>query len=169
MKQLGTIIIAFALTSCWVHRDITSYQTIDSEKLNNSDYQIEFKITKDYKHRTFPFLFVEKSGKKNSWSITTSFTTPQTRIKSISADLTITNQKGEIIFEGKEKKVELIAFEGYNAKGFDFGSFERDLQRGKEDTLIATYKVNFVGQPLSSHIDTSYLVLSQEKRTGSFF
>ena len=157
------------MTSCLMHISLTKYSSTQSKLFNFKDNQYNIEIVKDNKSKIYPFLFVEKSGKKNIWSVTASFTTPQTEIKSISTDLTIKNQKGEIIFEGTEREVELIAFEGYNAKGFDFGNFERDLQLGKQDTLIATYRVNFVSKSFSSYIDTSYLFLNQEKRTGSFF
>ncbi|NEN25878.1 hypothetical protein G3O08_20515, partial [Cryomorpha ignava] len=142
MKRIVPLLIIFLLTGCWVKRDLMIYQSVNKGQLNKADYQIEFKIVKDYKHRTFPFVFIEKSGKRNSWLVSASFRTSQKELQSISMNVTITNKNGEVLYEKKNRKVDLIDFEDYRAKVFDFGTFEKEIATNLQDTLIAAYEIN---------------------------
>lgn len=170
MRRVVTLLSVFLLTGCWVHRDITSYQSTKKGQLNNAEYQIEFKIVKDYKHRTFPFVFIEKSGKRNSWLVSASFRTSQKELQSVSMNVTITNKNGEVLYEKKNRKVDLIDFGDYRAKVFDFGTFEKEIATNLQDTLIATYEINVQNNiATQSIVDTSYLVFGQENKSGSFF
>ncbi len=170
MKQLLTLIMAIVLTGCWIHRDLLKYESTQSKEFNFEDNQVHIEIVKDHKFKTYPFVFLEKSGKKNIWLVSASFRTPQVELTSISIDLTITEINGKVLFEEKGREVELIVFEGYNASKFDLGSFEKEWHSNRPDTLIASYKINFQVQSLDQFfIDTSYLFFTNEKKSGSFY
>lgn len=158
------------LSSCLMHRDLLQYESSQSNQFNFKDDQFHIEIVKDYKFKIYPFLFIEKSGKKNSWLVTASYTTPHIETKSITTDLIITNQRDEILFESKEKRVDLIAFDGYNAKTFDLGTFKKEITTNLQDTLIAVYELNTqIDTATYSIVDTTYLILKRKKKSGSFY
>jgi hypothetical protein len=156
------------LSSCLVHRNILKYEKNDNKKFNFIDSQFHIEVVKNHKFRIYPFLFVEKSGRKNNWLVTASFTTPQIEIKSITTGLIITNLKGKVLFESSGKRVDLLAFDGYNTKEFEIGTIKEELNSNNQDSLIAIYKVDFHDKLKQSKIDTCYLIFNHERRTGSF-
>ncbi|NEN25805.1 hypothetical protein G3O08_20150, partial [Cryomorpha ignava] len=142
MKRIVPLLIIFLLSGCWVKRDMMIYQSVNKGQLNKADYQIEFKIVKDYKLRAFPFVIIEKSGKQNSWLVRASFQTSQKELQLVSMNVTITNKNGEVLYERMNRKVDLIDFGDYRAKVFDFGTFEKEIATNLQDTLIAAYEIN---------------------------
>lgn len=170
MRRAVILLTTVLLTGCWVHQDIKSYHSTKKRQLNEADYQIEFKIVKDYKLRTLPFVIIEKSGKQNNWLVRASFQTSQKELQSISMSVTITDKHGEVLYEKMNKKVDLIDFGDYCAKVIDLGSFEKKIATNLQDTLIATYEINIQNNiAKQSIVDTSYLVFKREKRSGSFY
>ena len=170
MKGFLIIISVLFLSGCWVHRDLISFKSTNYNEFNFVDHQVHFEIVKDQKSQTFPFVFVEKSGKKDRWLVSASFITPEIELASITIDVTITNLQGEVLFEANDRKVELIEFDDYRAKAFDFGTFEKKEPTNLQDTLLAIYHVNTLkNSRTQSFAGTSYLVFTQEKKSGSFY